>query len=572
MDPFEQLWGPPKANAAGPLTMNLIKHFEGYTPKPKWDSKQYSVGFSTKWQPGTPIGTRDDHERELQREVGYAGSWLDRNVTVPLDDTKRAVLTSSGFNLGTGPRGLGRLLPDINAGNWERVAERLRTFNKSDGRVNPGLVSRRNIEADMLLGRAGPPMGGQSAAPTQERAQMPMMPQQRQPGPLANAMGGMSNSMVPGILGGGDEPGYFGKLLADPTFLTGASVLGAGLSGQDFGTALARGSQGAQAQAEMFDKRRKATAWQKMWGQNGQPNAESPLLKGVPPEILPIIQQMGPEDGMRALQQIAMKRLEPRQLTRVGAGDTLYDERQGQAVFTAPTAEGGKPPSGYRMSADGQGLEFIPGGPADPALKVKETQYSEGASKAANFANMMQQSEAVLAPYKENPLGVVGQMNEMWPEGMANRMRDPQYQAYRQSAMQWVRAKLRKESGAAISTPEFEGEFQTFFPQPGDTPEVIAQKKQARDAALMGMKAESRGAYDQLFQGGPPPQPGAGAAPGAQALPNGAPNMQQPMQPPPQMQQQGAPARLGPNDKAAFDAMPSGTQFIDPEGNLRTKP
>lgn len=537
MDPFAELWGQPKANAAGPLTMNLIKHFEGYTPKPKWDSKQYSVGYSTKWEPGTPIGTREDHEAALGREAGHAGSWLDRNVTVPLDDTKRAVLTSSGFNLGTGPKGLGALLPDINRGDWSTVAERLRTFNKSDGQVNPGLVSRRNIEADMLLGRAGPPMNGQATAPTQESAQMPMMPQQRQQGPLANAMSGLPNSMVPGILGGGDEPGYFGKLLSDPTFLTGASVLGAGLSGQDFGTALSRGTQGAQAQAEMFDKRRKATAWQKMWGQNGQPNAESPLLKGVPPDILPIIQQMGPEDGMRALQQIAMKRLEPRQLTRVGAGDTLYDERQGQAVYTAPSAEGNKAPSGYRMTSEGN-MAFVPGGPADPALKVKETQYSEGASKAANFANMMQQSEAVLAPFKENPLDVVGQMNEMWPEGMANRMRDPKYQAYRQSAMQWVRAKLRKESGAAISSPEFEGEFQTFFPQPGDTPEVIQQKTQARDAALMGMKAESRGAYEQLFQG---VQPGAGAAPGG-GVPQQMPPQQAPQgAPPPQMQQQGAP-------------------------------
>jgi GH24 family phage-related lysozyme (muramidase) len=563
-DPFEQLWGPPKANAAGPLTMNLIKGFEGYAPTAKWDVRQHSGGYGSRAKPGEQF-TPEIAEQRLGQEVAPINAWLDKNITQPLTPERRAAFNSFGYNLGVDD--LEKLKPDINRGDWSTVGNRMLSFNKAlnekTGQLEPlaGLITRRQKEAAMITGGAAP----------QESAQMPMMPQQRQQGPLANAMSGLPNSMVPGILGGGDEPGYFGKLLSDPTFLTGASVLGAGLSGQDFGTALARGSQGAQAQSEMFDKRRKAVAWQKMWGQNGQPNAESPLLKGVPPEVLPIIQQMGPEDGMRALQQIAMKRLEPRQLTPVSPGATLYDERQGQAVYTAPSAEGGKPPAGYRMSADGQGLEFIPGGPADPALKVKDVQFSEGASKAANFANMMQQSEAVLAPYKENPLGVVGQMNEMWPEGMANRMRDPAYQAYRQSAMQWVRAKLRKESGAAISTPEFEGEFQTFFPQPGDTPEVIAQKKQARDAALMGMKAESRGAYDQLFQGGPPPQPGAGAAPGG-GVPQPMPQQAPQGAPPPQMQQQGAPARLGPNDKAAFDAMPSGTQFIDPEGNLRTKP
>jgi hypothetical protein len=55
----------------------------------------------------------------------------------------------------------------------------------------------------------------------------------------------------------------------------------------------------------------------------------------------------------------------------------------------------------------------------------------------------------------------------------------PQSQ-YRQYADDWIRAKLRKESGAVIGEEEMDKEYITYFPQPGDRPEVAAQKAQAR--------------------------------------------------------------------------------------------
>jgi hypothetical protein len=168
-------------------------------------------------------------------------------------------------------------------------------------------------------------------------------------------------------------------------------------------------------------------------------------------------------------------------LMSVAPGNTVIDKNTFQPVYQAPNKPGA------------------------------DTKFSEGATKAANFANMMEQSEGALetlAPKDaqgkllplESPVGFVGSVREgVLPEGAANTMRGGPYQQYRQAAMQWVRAKLRKESGAAISTPEFEGEFHTYFPQYGDGPAVIKQKKLARDQALRGMKAESRGAYDSFF-------------------------------------------------------------------------
>lgn len=59
----------------------------------------------------------------------------------------------------------------------------------------------------------------------------------------------------------------------------------------------------------------------------------------------------------------------------------------------------------------------------------------------------------------------------------------PNMQPYRQAQMDWVRAKLRKESGAVIGDNEMADEIRTYFPQPGDGARVIAQKREARKRA-----------------------------------------------------------------------------------------
>ncbi len=60
----------------------------------------------------------------------------------------------------------------------------------------------------------------------------------------------------------------------------------------------------------------------------------------------------------------------------------------------------------------------------------------------------------------------------------------PQYQQYRQAQRDFVNAVLRKESGAAISQSEFNNAEKQYFPQPGDTPQVIAQKAKNRQTAI----------------------------------------------------------------------------------------
>jgi hypothetical protein len=73
---------------------------------------------------------------------------------------------------------------------------------------------------------------------------------------------------------------------------------------------------------------------------------------------------------------------------------------------------------------------------------------------------------------------VVGNMAIGATEGGA------EYQKYDQAKRDFVNAVLRKESGAAISQSEFVNAEKQYFPQPGDTPEVIAQKAKNRATAI----------------------------------------------------------------------------------------
>jgi hypothetical protein len=204
--------------------------------------------------------------------------------------------------------------------------------------------------------------GGQPSQPQQQ----PQAGGQAMNDPFEQLWGPQPMRRAP--TGGAQQPtpeggmGYFGRMFQDTMFLMGASVLGGGLAGQDFGTAAARGAQSASAIGQMHDKRRKAAAWARLFGPNGA-NMDSPLLKSIPADYVPLIQNLGPEEGMDALLKLAFKRMEPEDLIKVGAGDTLVGERSRQPVYTAPAAPE-KPPSGYRYAEGGGSLEAIPGGPA----------------------------------------------------------------------------------------------------------------------------------------------------------------------------------------------------------------
>lgn len=87
---------------------------------------------------------------------------------------------------------------------------------------------------------------------------------------------------------------------------------------------------------------------------------------------------------------------------------------------------------------------------------------------------------------------------------------NPDEQRLAQAQRDWVRAKLRKESGAVIAAEEMASEITTYFPQPGDSPEVIAQKREARLRAERQMEIGS-GSAAPLAGDLSAPAPGSGS-------------------------------------------------------------
>jgi hypothetical protein len=68
---------------------------------------------------------------------------------------------------------------------------------------------------------------------------------------------------------------------------------------------------------------------------------------------------------------------------------------------------------------------------------------------------------------------------------------NPQQQQNDQARRDFVSAVLRKESGAAISASEYANEEKKYFPQLGDSNEVIKQKQNSRLKAIEGLKSQA---------------------------------------------------------------------------------
>lgn len=67
-----------------------------------------------------------------------------------------------------------------------------------------------------------------------------------------------------------------------------------------------------------------------------------------------------------------------------------------------------------------------------------------------------------------------------------------------QAQRNFVNAILRRESGAAISQSEFDSANKQYFPQVGDSKEVLAQKERNRQVALAGLKSEGEKAWNKV--------------------------------------------------------------------------
>jgi GH24 family phage-related lysozyme (muramidase) len=132
---------------------------EGWNPRAYKDGAQWSIGYGTKAKSPDEVIDRDEGLRRLQAETGPLSDWINSNVTTPLTQQQHDSLVSFGYNTGA----LGKLKGDLNSGDFQKVADRMQTWNRAGGAVSPGLTGRRWDEGVMLLGgQPGTPQPGQT--------------------------------------------------------------------------------------------------------------------------------------------------------------------------------------------------------------------------------------------------------------------------------------------------------------------------------------------------------------------------------------------------------------------------
>jgi hypothetical protein len=70
---------------------------------------------------------------------------------------------------------------------------------------------------------------------------------------------------------------------------------------------------------------------------------------------------------------------------------------------------------------------------------------------------------------------------------------------YMQAAKEWLAPILRKDTGAAVTDGELAYYMDIYIPKFEDSPKVMWQKAQARDAKMRALYGANRAAYDETF-------------------------------------------------------------------------
>lgn len=153
-------------------------------------------------------------------------------------------------------------------------------------------------------------------------------------------------------------------------------------------------------------------------------------------------------------------------------------------IKAAEVQAGGKPPAGYRWKQDGT-LEAIPGGPGEKPL-------TDAQAKAALFGARMESSNDVLDSLEKKGVTTsnIGSNTGGGVGTVVTALSSAEKQQLDQAKRDFLNAVLRRESGAVITDPEFKNGDKQYFPQIGDSKEVIAQKKKNREVAIRGVQAE----------------------------------------------------------------------------------
>lgn len=173
----------------------------------------------------------------------------------------------------------------------------------------------------------------------------------------------------------------------------------------------------------------------------------------------------------------------------------LFDEQTGQPYKATWNADSGtyervggvKARSGMQMTTHPDGtVTYTEGTIGNNGLP----KLTEAEGRNSGFYGRGVESHKIITQLEEQGTSLGNKIAGGIPV-LGNYMRGPEAQKFAQAQRDFINAVLRRESGAVISPEEFANAEQQYFPQPGDGPEVIAQKRANRETTIRGLEISS---------------------------------------------------------------------------------
>lgn len=140
-----------KVSQAG---IDLIKEFEGFSPKPYADIVGYmTIGYGHLIKAGEQFSflTTAKAEELLRKDAAEAEKAVNDVVKTPLSQNEFDALVSFTFNLGKNALRNSTLLRMINAGDVEKAADQFLRWDNAGGVKVAGLTRRRQAERTLFL-------------------------------------------------------------------------------------------------------------------------------------------------------------------------------------------------------------------------------------------------------------------------------------------------------------------------------------------------------------------------------------------------------------------------------------
>jgi hypothetical protein len=207
---------------------------------------------------------------------------------------------------------------------------------------------------------------------------------------------------------------------------------------------------------------------------------------------------------------IESKQLTAEQAQQLAAGKTISGPN-GEMLFLTPQGifrQDGQSPAQPTQSQQPGPIDLFGGGQPSATPQAQQTAQPQNDQiipltppkaasneqlNASGFADRMHSAGGLLDKYEQQGLNATDQFltgSPFIPSVVGNSIvgkTNPDYQLFDQARRDFINAQLRRESGAVIGPDEFNNANKQYFPQPGDGPQVIEQKREARKLAIESM-------------------------------------------------------------------------------------